>query len=529
MPLPDLDIFEKMRGIYTPVMDIRRKVLIEVAKMVESGKKTNYVETIPYTIIQKKTPTYRESVFRERAVVRERVRLALGLDLKEFGAHAPIIDDAEPALVASKVIEEPLVNVIKIGCQQCPEKSYFVSNSCMGCMAHPCVPVCPKSAVSMIGGKSFIDQNKCVKCGRCKQVCPYGAILYRERPCAAACGVGAIGSDAEGFAEIDYGTCVSCGLCIVSCPFGAIGEKSEIVQVLLSIKKGDRVYAELAPSFVGQFGPLVRPENMKKALSLVGFAGMAEVASGADLAIIDESRKLAELVNDTAQKDDSAFVGTSCCPSWVLAARRAYPGIARYVSDSFTPMVETAKKIKEADKTARVVFIGPCVSKKMECFNPLVSRFVDFVMTFEELAALFMAKNVDPARVTDGERQAGATAAGRSYPVAGNVVKAILGQYRMDAESSADIPHASADTLEDCLGLLKRIDDKRIDFRPLLVAGMACPHGCIGGPGTLAPLNRAKAAVEAFSKEALLEMPGTEASDGPDRESVVPGKIGPHP
>ncbi|OHD26535.1 MAG: hypothetical protein A2Y38_06970 [Spirochaetes bacterium GWB1_59_5] len=507
MPLPDLDIFEKLRGIFTPVTDIRRKVLIEVAKMVTQGKETDYVETLPYTIIRKNTPTYRESVFRERAVVRERVRLALGLDLKEFGAHAPIIDDAGPALVSNKVIAEPLINIIKIGCQQCPEKSYFVSDCCMGCMAHPCVPVCPKSAVAMIGGKSFIDQGLCIKCGRCMQVCPYGAILYRERPCASACGVGAIRSDAEGFADIDYEVCVSCGLCIVSCPFGAIGEKSEIVQVLLSIKKGDRVYAELAPSFVGQFGPLVKPENIKKALSLIGFTGIAEVANGADLAIIDESRKLQSLVADISIDGGCAFVGTSCCPSWVLAARRAHPDMARYISDSYTPMVETARRIKEADEGARVVFIGPCVSKKMECFNPLVSEFVDFVITFEELAALFLAKNVDPSGVSEEESIGTASAAGRSYPVAGNVIQAILGQYRKNVNSSADIPHASADTLKDCLDLLNKIEKKRIVPQPLLVAGMACPHGCIGGPGTLAPLNRAKAEVEAFAKKAPFQLP----------------------
>ncbi|HAW86608.1 MAG TPA: hypothetical protein DD477_00015 [Spirochaetaceae bacterium] len=174
-------IFEKMRGIFTPVMDIRRKVLVEVAKMVNQNQRSEYVETIPYLIIQKNTPTYRDSIFRERAIVRERVRLALGLDLKEFGAHAPIIDDAAPALVAHKVIAEPLVNIIKIGCERCPEKSYIVSDCCMGCMAHPCVAVCPKRAVSMVKGKSFIDQELCIKCGRCEPVCPYNAILYRAR------------------------------------------------------------------------------------------------------------------------------------------------------------------------------------------------------------------------------------------------------------------------------------------------------------------------------------------------------------
>jgi [FeFe] hydrogenase (group B1/B3) len=500
MPLPALNIFEKMRGLYTPVTDIRRKVLIEVAKMIEQDRPPNYVETLPYNIIYKNTPTYRDCVFRERAIVRERVRLAFGLDIKEFGAHAPIIDDVQPAMTSGKVLSEPLVNVIKIGCERCPEKSYIVSDRCMGCIAHPCVPVCPKSAVSMVNGKSFIDQSLCIKCGRCMQVCPYNAILYRERPCAAACGVNAIRSDAEGFADIDYEKCVSCGLCIVSCPFGAIAEKSEIVQVLLSMKKGERVYAEIAPSFVGQFGPLAKPEKLVKALHGIGFAGIAEVAYGADLAILDESRKLAELLDEDSKGNGASFIGTSCCPSWVMAARKNYPELAASISESYTPMLETARKIKKADPGARVVFLGPCVSKKTECFDPHVAEFVDFVMTFEELAALFIAKNVDPAAVSEEAVLNDAAAAGRSYPVAGNVAAVIIEQYKRNGGKFADVPHESADTLKGCLDLLRKIEKKQI--KPALVEGMACPFGCIGGPGTLAPLARAKAEVQSFAKKA---------------------------
>jgi len=512
MPLPSLDIFEKMRGLYTPVTDVRRKVLVEVAKMIEQDRAPTYVETIPYNIIYKHTPTYRDCVFKERAVVRERTRLAFGLDIKEFGAHGPIIDDVKPAMVGEKVIREPLVNVIKIGCERCPEKSYIVSNCCMGCIAHPCVHVCPKKAVSMVNGKSFIDQSLCIKCGRCMQVCPYNAILYRERPCAAACGVNAIGSDAEGFAEIDYDKCVSCGLCIVSCPFGAIAEKSEIVQVLLAMKAGDRVYAEVAPSFVGQFGPLAKPEGLAKALSLLGFSGIAEVAYGADLAILDESRKLVDLLGDGRRREAGHFVGTSCCPSWVMAAKRNHPGLAENISDSYTPMVETAKKIKEADPGAKVVFVGPCVSKKTECFRPEVRDLVDFVLTFEELAALFMAKGVDPSAITDLTELDDATTAGRLYPVAGNVASVIIANAKREAGADTVVPAQSVDTLKDCLELLGKMEKKRIEPAPVLVEGMACPYGCIGGPGTLAPFGRAKAEVGAFAKKAKREFPGKKST-----------------
>ena len=116
---------------------------------------------------------------------------------------------------------------------------------CQGCLAHPCVEVCPKDAVSLdrTNGRSRIDPDKCIKCGQCANVCAYHAIIIQERPCAAACGMDAIRSDENGKADINYDKCVSCGQCLVNCPFGAIADKSQIFQVIRAIQTGERVYA----------------------------------------------------------------------------------------------------------------------------------------------------------------------------------------------------------------------------------------------------------------------------------------------
>jgi [FeFe] hydrogenase (group B1/B3) len=510
--LPPYSILEKMRGLYTSVTDIRRRVLMYVARMIAEEKPINFIETVPYLIIDKDTPTYRDCVFKERAIVRERVRLALGLDLKEFGAHGPIIEDIQHAFTDKKIITTPIVNVIKIGCERCPTDSFFVSNMCRKCIAHPCTIVCPVKAVSIGETSAIIDQAKCIKCGRCAQVCPYNSIIFRERPCQKACGVEAIFSDENGFAEINPQKCVSCGLCIIACPFSAIAEKSEMVQIIYALRSSTSVFAEVAPSFGGQFGPLVTPGKLITALIHLGFAGVMEVAYGADQDVLLETQELLELIDSKSNPNSEnprKFIGTSCCPAWVDAARKNFPHLAVNLSESFTPMVETAKKIKSKNPDAKVVFIGPCVAKKIESFNPKVSAYVDYILTFEELAALFQAYNIDPTKVPEAGDLDDASKLGRSFPVAGGVISAITSQakkIRPDLKES-DLPVANADTLADCLIMLKKIDKKQVNPAPLVVEGMACPFGCVGGPGTLAPLRRAQNEAEKFKKKATRDFP----------------------
>ncbi len=516
MTLPVKNIFERMRGLHTAVTEVRRKVLIEVAQMVAEERLPRYAEKIPYLIIHKHTPTYRDCVFKERAIVKERIRLAFGMDLQEFSAHGPIIDDITPTLVDEKYIQEPIVNIIKIGCERCPEESYFVTSSCLGCMAHPCIHVCPVDAVSMVDNKAFIARDICIKCGKCQQACPYSAIIYRERPCAAACGVDAIFSDKEGFAEIDYSRCVSCGLCIVSCPFGAIGEKSELVQVLHALKKSKKVYAEIAPSFIGQFGKDVKPGQIVAGLKELGFAGIVEVAYGADITVENETRELLEIrkcLEENNCREDRTFVGTSCCPSWVLAAQRNFPELSVNISESYTPMVDSALKIKEVEPEAIVVFIGPCIAKKIECFKPEVHEYVDFVMTFEELAALFEAKKIKLNRLEPAEDINDASSAGRGFPIAGGVTNAILENTKFYLQQEWNCPNTGADTLKDCLKMLRDISNSKISPAPLLVEGMACPHGCVGGPGTLSPLRRAQNDAGKFAREAKWKLPQEHLKD----------------
>ncbi len=485
-----------MKDSYTPLAEIRRRVYAAVARLAWETPEKDYasvLENIPFQIVPGEDPRYRDSVFKERAVVGERIRLALGLSLYPVDKPSPISAGLEKASKPETYYEPPLVNVIPFACDRCPTKTVEVTTNCRGCLAHPCIQVCPKNAVSIVNGKSFIDQSKCIKCGRCIEACPYNAIIEYGRPCAQACGVNAIGSDEKGRAKINYDLCVSCGLCMVACPFGAITDKTQIFQLVHALSDGEEVYAAIAPAFVGQFGPLASPEVVKEAIMALGFKGVYEVAVGADLGSIEEAH---HYINKVAHGDDK-FIGTSCCPAWSVMAKRDFPDLAPYISGELTPMVGTARIIKKEHPNAKIVFIGPCAAKKLEAMRRSVRSDVDFVITFEELMGMFEAKDIEFGDFeTEGKIDQG-TAAGRSYPIAGNVAQAIVDNVKkLDPELNVLTDHAQG--LQECKKMLQLAKAGKRDG--YLLEGMACPGGCIGGAGTLLPLKKAEREVNKFIK-----------------------------
>jgi len=527
--MKELSVFEKLRGLYTPVSDIRRKVFMYVASVMFEDKDLGELEKIPFQIVGPESPHYRCCRYKEYYILRERIRAALGFDVENGYENTPLSYVGALAKSDGFEIKFPLVEVIKSGCERCPPDSVFITDLCRKCISHPCILVCPKNCISEDKDRMVIDSSKCIKCGKCIQVCPYNAPTRRNRPCAEACGVDAISTDSEGYATIDHDKCVSCGLCIVSCPFAAIAEKSSIVQVveLLKSQVKDAV-AIVAPSFVSQFGPLVSPEAIFEGIKRLGFKDVEEIAYGADLSVLSEAEELKELIHElnyceqpnsnNSNKDAKAqiqtdgkdnepkkdFIGTSCCPSWVQAARKFFPDLSHNISESYTPMVETAKKIKKRNPKAKTVMIGPCLSKKAEALNEEVCQFVDYVITFEELAAMFRAKDIDLTEIKPSEVIDTGSQLGRGFPVAKGVATAVISQVTADLEKEGikcEIPYVNAETLHDCRKMLDQIKKGKIEPKPLLVEGMACPNGCIGGPGTIAPLKLAQIAVARFAKK----------------------------
>lgn len=360
--------------------------------------------------------------------------------------------------------------------------------------------VCPRDAITHVDGQAHIDKSKCVKCGKCKSACPYDAIGKKVRPCSVACGVKAIESDEYGRAVINQEKCLSCGMCMVSCPFGAIADKSQIFQLIRCMKNGGEVVAEIAPAYAGQFGKEATPDKIYAALLKLGFSQVYEVALGADIGAVTEAHDYVYHVK-TGEKP---FLLTSCCPAWSMLAKKQFPEIIDSVSKELTPMVATARSIKKEHPNAKVVFIGPCAAKKLEAMRKTVRSDVDFVITFEELDAMFEARGIDPKTIESQGHLHDATAAGRGYAVSGGVSKAIencIHEYYPDVE--VQIEHVEG--LDECKKVLMLAKAGRKNG--YLIEGMGCPGGCVAGAGTLIPVPNAKKEVQQIVTDSTKKLP----------------------
>ena len=483
-----------MRGIPSLITDIRKKVFTEVARMAYESSDYSKAEDLPYVIVPGESPLHRESIFLERAIAGERVRLAMGLSVQPVQQRTLLTEGMDHAAIAEQYYEPPLINIIPYACHACPSKQYRVTELCQNCLASSCHQVCPKDAIRFINGKSYIDQKVCIKCGRCAKACPYHAITLIESPCQSVCGMDAIKKDANGRAVIDQERCVACGQCLVNCPFGAIVDKGQIYQVVRSIMEGDQVIAIVAPAFIGQFGKHSTPEKFTAAMKALGFAGVVEVAVGADICTMEEAKDFLEKV-----PEEQPYMATSCCPAWSVMAKKEFPGFAPYISMTMTPMVFTARLQKKEHPGCKVVFVGPCAAKKLEAMRTNIRSDVDFVLTFEELMGMFEAKNIDFAAIDAGEELREGTAAGRGFAVSGGVAGAVAGVISKIAPER-ELQTAKAEGLRECRQLVALA--KAGKYNGYLLEGMACPGGCVAGAGTLLPVDLASRVVGQYQKEA---------------------------
>lgn len=456
----------------TKVQHIKYKVLREVARASFEDNLLQALPDLPKKIIPGKEATMRCCVYKERAIINERMKLAMG----------------------GNKDNKNIIEVIDIACDECPVGGYQISDACRGCIAHRCMEVCPRDAISFDHSqRAYINKDKCVECGKCASVCPYSAVANYKRPCEKSCQVGAISMGENDVAYIDEDKCISCGACVYQCPFGAIQDKSYILDVIDMMKNKEKentkIYAIVAPSISSQFN-YAKLGQVITGIKKLGFFHVVEAALGADMVSYAEAQELVE----------KGFLTSSCCPSFVDYVHKFFPDLEEHVSHNLSPMAAISKYIKETTPEAKTVFIGPCTSKKMEFQKEEVHSWVDCVITFEELQALFDSRDIDLTTLQEDVLD-NASYYGRIFARSGGLAEAVkqsLSEQKLDEFAYNPV---ACDGIKECkTALFKK--SKGV-LKENFIEGMACVGGCIGGAGCLSHGPKQKKDVDKYGEEAL--------------------------
>lgn len=462
-----------VRKFDTQVQVLQYKVLKEVAKNAFNGTLLQKLPDIPKVIIPGPKPSMRCCIYKERAIINERIKLAMGGDRKN-----------------PNVIE-----VINIACDDCPDGGFEVTNACRGCLAHRCQEACMKDAITFdLNLKAHIDKSKCVECGMCAKACPYSAIVSRKRPCQVACKIKAISIGEDKAAVIDNDKCIACGACVYMCPFGAIMDKSYILDVIDMIQHSNnnqqyKVFAVVAPSIAGQF-TYAKLGQVISGIKKLGFFSVVEAALGADMVAYTEAKELTE----------KGFLTSSCCPAFVSYIEKSFPTLKDHISHNLSPVATVSKYIKEATPGCKIVFIGPCTAKKMEIKRPEVKPWIDSVLTFEELQALFDAKEIDLGSLEEDVLD-NASYYGRIFARSGGLTDAVREALKEQNITDFKYDPIACDGIEQCRTALLK---KKAGILPNnFIEGMACVDGCIGGAGCLTHGPKNKFGVDAYGKQAM--------------------------
>ncbi len=286
-----------------------------------------------------------------------------------------------------------------------------------------------------------LKKSNCKNCYKCIRHCPVKAIRFSENQ-----------------AHILTQDCILCGQCFVYCPQNAKEITNDTGRVKKMIKDGEKVIASLAPSFIADFDN-VGIDSMRDALKKLGFYDAEETAIGATIV----KREYERLVNEGNYDN----LITSCCHTVNLLIQKYYPELTKYLADVLSPMQAHCQDIKRRHPDAKVVFIGPCVSKKDEADR--YPGYADVVLTFEELAEMFDEKNIVPEEKLDSTPES----LTRFFPTTGGILKTLT-------DFHTDYTYMAIDGVKNCRAALDDMLQGNISH--CFIEMSACSGSCINGP-----------------------------------------------
>ena len=265
--------------------------------------------------------------------------------------------------------------------------------------------------------------------------------------------------------------------------------------------KASYAYILIAPAFVGQFGEQISPGQLRSALKCVGFDGMIEVAIFADILTLKEALEF----DQNIRTEQDYHLTSCCCPMWISMIRKVYGELVPHMPPSVSPMIAAGRTVKKIQADALTVFVGPCVAKKAEAREPGLAGAIDYVLTFQELAAILQQKRIDPASMKVSDREY-SSRTGRIYARAGGVSEAVQQTLnKINPERQITIRAQKADGVPACKELLKELREGRHTAN--FYEGMGCVGGCVGGPKAVIDKAQSTELVDEYGDEAVYPTP----------------------
>ena len=322
---------------------------------------------------------------------------------------------------------------------------------------------------------------------KCQRVCPFDAILRSP-----------IGNDKW----VDEQLCVNCGKCVQACNRGNYLETPQFLPLANLLDEKEEVIAIVAPAIAGQFGEEVTLDQLREAFIKMGFRDMVEVAIAADILSFKEALEFNEHVN---HKGD-VMITSCCCPIWVSMLRKSYHQFVKDVSPSVSPMIAMGRLIKQLNKGAKVVFIGPCIAKKAEAKEKDLVGAIDFVLTFEEVKTIFEVLDIKIETLKGVATVDYASTGGRLYARTGGVSEAVYDiVHQVFPEKRTLFESIQVDGVKDCKQILEDLSAGKV--KASFIEGMGCVGGCVGGPKTIIEKEIGRDVVNRVAYESAIKIP----------------------